>query len=177
MHKTSSKVELGSEHPLCDSIQLVLLILYFAVWGIDNIGYFAFGISTVLVGFTSYPLLLLPAALLWGFGIYLVLKSHEAVFGETTGQPRLNDLGVYSWVRHPMYLGTLVFCLGFIFIMPSLLSFGVWITFFIFYDKMATYEEKDLIRLLGEEYIEYQKRVPKWFPRIRSGLYLENKLG
>jgi protein-S-isoprenylcysteine O-methyltransferase Ste14 len=57
-----------------------------------------------------------------------------------------------------------MFCLGFLFIMPSLLSFGVWTAFFIFYDKMATYEEKDLIRMLGEGYIHYRKRVPKWCP-------------
>jgi protein-S-isoprenylcysteine O-methyltransferase Ste14 len=33
-------------------------------------------------------------------------------------------------------------------------------------DKMATYEEKDLIRILGKEYIAYQKRVPKWCPKL-----------
>jgi len=42
---------------------------------------------------------------------------------------------------------------------------------------MATYEEKDLIRILGEEYTAYQKRVPKWFPGIRHRIYLENKPG
>jgi protein-S-isoprenylcysteine O-methyltransferase Ste14 len=69
-------------------------------------------------------------------------------------------------VRHPMYLGTLLFCLTFFFAMPSFLSFMIWIVFFIFYDKMATYEENDLIRIFGEKYISYQKRVPKWIPRI-----------
>jgi len=122
-----------------------------------------------LVELTSFPLLLLPAILSLGFGTYLGLKSHEAVFGETVGQPELIDSGVYSWVRHPMYLGTLIFCLGFFFSSLSLLSLGVWIGFFILYDKMATYEEKDLIRILGEEYIAYQKRVPKWVPCTRPG--------
>ena len=158
------RVGLGSEHPLCDSFQLVMLILYFAVWAVDSLSYFAFKVSTVSIGFTSFPLLLLPAFLSWSLGIYFELKSHEAIFEETTGQPKLNDSGVYSWVRHPMYLGTLMFCLGFFFIMPSILSLGVWIAFFMFYDKMATYEEKDLIRILGEEYINYQERVPKWRP-------------
>ena len=46
--------------------------------------------------------------------------------------------------------------------MPSLLSLGVWVAFFIFYDKMATYEERDLIRTIGEEYVDYQKQVSKW---------------
>jgi len=162
---SNKKAGLGSEHPCCDSIQLVMLILYFAVWGIDSISYFLFRVSTVSIDLTSFPLLLLPAILSLSFGIYLALKSHEAVFGKTTGQPKLIDSGVYSLVRHPMYLGILMCCLGFFFITPSLLSLGVWTAFFIFYDKMATYEEKDLIRILGEEYITYQRRVPKWFPR------------
>ena len=86
-------------------------------------------------------------------------------------QPKFVDSGVYAVVRHPMYLGTPLFCLSFLFISFSLLSIGIWVAFFIFYDKMATYEEKDLVRILGEEYIAYQKRVSKWFPRIRLELF------
>ncbi len=161
---SNRRVRLGSEHPLCDSVQLAILISFFAGLGVDSLGHFVFGVSTIFLGFVSFPLLWIPAFLLWSLGIYFTLKSHEAVFGGMTGQPRLLDSGVYSWVRHPMYLGILMLCLGFLFIMPSLLSFGVWIAFFIFYDTMATYEEKDLIRILGEEYVNYQKRVPKWCP-------------
>jgi protein-S-isoprenylcysteine O-methyltransferase Ste14 len=157
---------LGSEHPLCDSIQLIILILFFVTWGIDSIGKVIFGVSTIFVELVVLPLLLLPAIFSWSLGIYLTLKSHETIFGETTGQPMLNDSGVYSWVRHPMYLGILLFCLGFLFIMPSLFSLGVWVVFFIFYDKMATYEENDLVRILSEKYIDYQKRVPRWLPKL-----------
>ncbi len=162
MKMPNNRVVLGSEHPLCDSIQLMMLICYFVVWGIDSFSYFVFGVSTVLIGFISFPLLMLPAILSWSFGIYLSLKSHEAIFGETTSQPKLADSGVYSWVRHPMYLGTLLFCLGFLFIEFSLLSSGVWIAFFIFYDRMAVYEEEDLSRMFGEDYSNYRRRVPRW---------------
>jgi protein-S-isoprenylcysteine O-methyltransferase Ste14 len=168
---------LGSEFPHCDQIQLIMLILFFVVWMIDSLSFFIFRYSTVFTGLFSLPVLLLPAILSLGLGLYLVAKSHKAVFGEITDQPRLIDSGVYSWIRHPMYLGILLFCLGFFFISPSFLSFGVWLAFFILYDKMTTYEEKDLIRILGKEYIAYQKRVPKWVPRIRQGIYLEDEPG
>ena len=174
---SENKTVLGSEFPHCDQIQLIMIILFFVVWGGDSLSFFIFRYSTVLVGLFSLLVLLLPAILSLGFGLYLIAKSHKAVFGEITDQPRLIDSGVYSWVRHPMYLGILVFCLGFFFLSSSLLSFGVWLAFFILYDKMATYEEKDLIRILGEEYIAYQKRVAKWFPRIRPRSSLEDKLG
>jgi protein-S-isoprenylcysteine O-methyltransferase Ste14 len=143
-----------------------MLILFFAVWGIDALSYFLFRISTIVVEFASFPLLLFPAILSWGFGVYLALKSH-VVFPDEAGKPRLIESGVYSWVRHPMYLGTVLSCLGFSFAIVSLLSLGVLIGFFVFYDKMATYEEEDLVSKLGQEYTFYQKRVPKWLPRLR----------
>ena len=174
---SENRTVLGSEFPHCDQIQLIMIILFFVVLTIDSLSFFIFRCSTVLVGLFSLHVLLLPAVLSLGFGLYLIANSHKAVFGKITDQPRLIDSGVYSRVRHPMYLGILLSCLGFFFVSPSLLSFGVWLAFFILYDKMATYEEKDLIRILGEEYIVYQKRVSKWFPRIRPRSCLENKLG
>jgi protein-S-isoprenylcysteine O-methyltransferase Ste14 len=158
---------LGSEHPLCDKIQVIMLILFFVVWGIDSLSFLIFRYSTVLIGVFSSPILLLPAGFFISFGLYLIENAHKAVFGTVDDKTGLIDSGVYSWVRHPMYLGILMFCLGFFFINLSLLSFGIWIAFFILYDKMATYEEKDLVRILGNEYIDYQNRVPKWFAGIR----------
>jgi protein-S-isoprenylcysteine O-methyltransferase Ste14 len=59
--------------------------------------------------------------------------------------------------------------LGFFFTTLSFLSLLMWVGLFLFYDRMATYEERDLIRILGEQYLNYQKRVSKWFIRIRRG--------
>ena len=146
-----------------------MITLFFTVWTIDSLSNFIFEYSTVITELFSLQLFLVPAILLLFLGAYLIAKSHKAVFSEKIIQPKLVDSGVYSRVRHPMYFGILLFCLGFFFIIPSLLSFGVWLAFFILYDRMATYEEKQLIRKLGEEYTAYQKRVPKWFPIPKIG--------
>ncbi len=156
---------LGSEHPLCDRIQLVMVILFLVVWGVDFLAFSVFGYSTVLAAVISFPLLLLPSSATLVIGVYLIAKSHKVVFGEANVQPKLIDSGVYSWVRHPMYLGTLMICLALFFASLSLLSFGVLIVFFILYDRMTDHEEKCLIEILEEEYITYQKRVSKWLPR------------
>ena len=109
MVKVSEKRHgLGSEHPLCDRIQLIMLILFLVVWGIDSLSFIFFRYSTVLVNVISFPLLLLPSLASLGAGLYLVAKSHKAVFDEAPVQPKLLDSGVYSWVRHPMYLGILM---------------------------------------------------------------------
>lgn len=158
---------LGSEHPLCDQIQLIFIILFFIFLGIDTLSFFMFSYSTVILNAVSFPALLIGMMFFLCVGLYLVSKAHKAVFNEGCDQPKLIDSGVFVFVRHPMYLGILLCCLSFLFISVSLLSFLTWIAFFIFYDRMATYEEKSLIDILGEEYIAYQKRVPKWLPRLR----------
>ena len=157
---------LGSEHPLCDRVQLLMLIFFFVVWGLDSLGFFMFGYSTIIFQALAFPPLLAGTVLSLAFSFYLVSKSHKAVLEQVQDPPQLVDSGVYAWVRHPMYLGILLFCLAFLFVSVSLVSIGMWIGFFVFYDRMATYEEKSLIEILGEPYIAYQKRVSKWFPRL-----------
>jgi protein-S-isoprenylcysteine O-methyltransferase Ste14 len=155
---------LGSEHPLCDRIQLLMLILFFVVWGIDTLGFFVLGYSTVIFQAMRYPLLLAGTVIFISLSFYLLLRSHKAALEQVP--PRLVDSGVYACVRHPMYLGILFFCLAFLFVSVSLVSIGLWIAFFIFYDRMATYEEKSLIEILDDPYIAYQKRVSKWLPGV-----------
>jgi protein-S-isoprenylcysteine O-methyltransferase Ste14 len=155
---------LGSEHPLCDRIQVVMVILFFVSWMLDSLSHFVFGYSTVVFEAVSFPALLIGTILVLCLSLYLTSKAHKAVFDEGLTRARLVDSGVYAVVRHPMYLGTLLFCLSFLFISFSLISVGIWIALFIFYDGMATYEERSLTEIVGEEYVAYQKRVAKWFP-------------
>lgn len=154
---------LGSEHPFCDTVQLLMLILFFTVWVFDS---FILNLSTVFAGVAPLPLRLCFASLSLGLGLYFAGQSHQAIFDQASEPPKLVDVGVYSRVRHPMYLGTLLFCLGFFLFTLSLLALMVWVLFLVFYDRMATYEEKDLVEILGEEYVRYQRRVPKWVPRF-----------
>ena len=157
---------LGSEHPLCDRIQLIILTTFFIAWGIDSLSFFFFRYSTVIFQALSFPALLAGTILFLGLSLNLVSKSHKAVLEQTHDPPQLVDSGVYAWVRHPMYLGTLFFCLAFLFSSVSLVSIGIWVAFFIFYDRMATYEEKSLIKIIGEDYIAYKNRVSKWLPKV-----------
>ncbi len=70
--------------------------------------------------------------------------------------------GLYRIVRHPLYL----FCLMFIWSCPDLtldrLLFNILWTIWIFAGTI--FEERDLVSVFGEEYKEYQKRVPMLLP-------------
>jgi protein-S-isoprenylcysteine O-methyltransferase Ste14 len=163
----SHRTGLGAEHPLNDKVQAVFLVVYLAVWVLDS---FVFHLSTVLAGLIPLFVRLSLGILSLAVGIYLVTKSEAAIFGKTlrgrTGKPQFITTGVYAWVRHPLYLGSLLVLLIFFFSTLSLLSLLVWVGLFIFFDRMATYEERDLIRILGEQYLNYQKQVPKWLIRV-----------
>ena len=151
---------LGPEHPVCDRVQLLMLFLFFIVWGADSLSYFMLGYSTVILEVLAFPALLAGTIVFFCLSLYLLSKSHKAVLEQVHDPPQLVDSGVYAWVRHPMYLGILLFCLSFLFISVSLVSIGIWIAFFIFYYRMTRYEEKSLIEILGKQYTDFQKRSP-----------------
>ena len=143
----------------------MLLIPFLVVWGLDSSVY---QFSTVLAGFIPTVVRLILAGISLGLAFLLGRLSHQSLFSEIRDPPKVLDTGVYAKVRHPMYLGVLLFYMGFILATLSLLSLGIWIGIFFLYDKMATYEEKDLIRMFGDAYLNYQQQVPKWLPRITS---------
>ena len=155
----SGRKGLGAEHPLNDKVQAVFLVVYLVVWGLDS---FVFRFSTVLAGLVPVFVRIILAVISFVVAIYLAGKSHSAIFKKADGEPKLMTNGVYRWTRHPMYLAALLIILPFFFMTLSLLPLLVWIGLFVFLDRMATYEIRDLIRILGEQYLNYQRQVPKW---------------
>ncbi len=152
-----SRHGIGAENPINDSAQVVFAFIFFIIWGIDS---FLLHYTLNLLGLTSLFASVPIGVISFIVGVYFVRKSEAVVFSNTAG--KVIDIGVYGRVRHPMYLGELLILLGFSIATLSILSFVVWIAFFIFIDKMATYEEKDLTRILGQQYSDYKKRVHKW---------------
>jgi len=72
--------------------------------------------------------------------------------------------GAYSICRHPLYFSWLLAVWGFIIASPYLLylEFAILITLFVVY--MSKEEEKAMIALFGERYVNYTKRVPFILP-------------
>ena len=59
-----------------------------------------------------------------------------------------------------------MFYLGLAIVTGSLYSIAMLVMIFVFYDYMATYEEKLLELRFGEGYRNYKKRTGKWVPRF-----------
>ncbi|MCH6583047.1 MAG: isoprenylcysteine carboxylmethyltransferase family protein [Proteobacteria bacterium] len=80
------------------------------------------------------------------------------------GTHRLEIKGIYGWVRHPMLLA------GFLFLATSGPSRNNLVFLLMYTSYMligAYYEERRLIRIFGEQYVEYKRHVGAFFPRLR----------
>ena len=78
----------------------------------------------------------------------------------------LNTTGIYSVVRHPLYLGNLVMIFG------LLLFVRVWwfaligaLLFWVYYERIAFAEEEFLRRKFGDSYLEWAEKTPAFVPR------------
>jgi len=78
---------------------------------------------------------------------------------------KLVIVGLYRFVRNPMYVGVLTWVAGW-----SLMS-GSWrmgiyavVLFIMFHLRVLYYEEPNLAKLFPENWAEYRRRVHRWLP-------------
>jgi protein-S-isoprenylcysteine O-methyltransferase Ste14 len=77
--------------------------------------------------------------------------------------------GAFRHVRHPLYLASILSYLGLSVSTISLFSLALFVVIFVFYNYIASYEEKLLDKRFGEGYTRYKERTGKWLPRIGRG--------
>jgi len=72
--------------------------------------------------------------------------------------------GLYAYVRHPLYTGSLLF----IWFSPemSLNRLALWIVFSLYLVIGAWFEERKLLKDFGSTYAEYKARTPMLIPRL-----------
>ena len=73
--------------------------------------------------------------------------------------------GIYSKIRHPIYLGRILLNVGFLIIIPIIPMLVISIAFIIIWYLMALYEERLLIEKFGKKYKNYKKKVPMFIPK------------
>jgi protein-S-isoprenylcysteine O-methyltransferase Ste14 len=77
--------------------------------------------------------------------------------------------GAFRHVRHPLYLGSVLFYLGLAASTASIAALTLTLVIFAFYDHIATYEERWLEGRYGDDYRAYRGRTGKWWPHRRRG--------
>jgi len=155
--------DLAGEHPFGDAGQLILLVIFLIVWVGDS---FIFRWSTFPVHYFSVFMRISLGVLFLIGAWYFAMEGMRIVFGEVRAEPSVISKGVFSRVRHPVYLGCILFYLGLIMFTVSLFSALVCIAIIIFYHVISRYEEGLLSAKFGRDYEQYKKSVPMWIPRL-----------
>lgn len=99
------------------------------------------------------------------FGFYIMYKGWMLIYG-AKGEKLVTE-GIYSYVRHPQYVGLFLITMGFLIQWPSLTTLIMWPILIFAYYKLAMREEKDVEKQFGQEYSEYKKRVPAFIPKFK----------
>jgi protein-S-isoprenylcysteine O-methyltransferase Ste14 len=127
--------------------------------------------------FITQPALIQPVFLLLGVisglaGVILAMKASSVIDVSTVADMRTDRKaelitdGIYSRIRHPLYLATiLVFsALALVYPFPVVIVFSLSL---IGYTMIGAYfEERKLLKHYGDEYIEYMKTAGFILPRI-----------
>ncbi len=168
MSKYQHSHGIGSEHPRSHQYQLIGTLLVLIVVLIDI---FFLKLTIALAEFVPLVLRIGIFILLVILAFILVDGSHKLVFASSNlNPPKVITKGVYAWIRHPMYCAYILGYIGVIVLTMSLISLIPFVIAFLLLNRIAAYEEQELVKILGNEYIEYTKSVPRWIPKVRKVL-------
>lgn len=122
--------------------------------------------------FYPIPIVVHLGYLVATLGVIVLLRSIREISIKKfliESETQANDLiikGIYSRIRHPLYLG-LVLIFGGYFMVSGTWGAGVHLACLILYLPFGIqFEEKNLLEFFGDAYREYQRKVPAFFPRL-----------
>lgn len=104
--------------------------------------------------------------------VYTVGHTPQNTSGRNTeGQvaESLNTTGIYSTVRHPLYLGNFFMWMG-----PALLTGQFWfmialvLFYWIYYERIMYAEEQFLTRSFGQPYLDWARTQPAFVPNFKN---------
>lgn len=127
-------------------------------------------------------------SLVMGFFLCLVgLILRAWASGHLLKNAFLATSGPYRFSRNPLYLANLVIGFGLVAAANSLVCWLIFLFYFlIFYPATIIKEQRQMAELFPQEYGEYERKVPLFFPRLRTSfpsnarkfslaLYFQNK--
>jgi protein-S-isoprenylcysteine O-methyltransferase Ste14 len=98
--------------------------------------------------------------------------SHKATSGRNTKEQvaeALNTKGIYSTLRHPLYLGNYFMWIGVI-----IYTCNIWfvicssLLFWLYYERIMFAEERFLEKKFGKDYLDWSLKVPAFIPSFKN---------
>lgn len=153
-----------SVYVLLASLMLMLLFWQWRpigapVWAATSAAGQVVGWAVFALGF---GLVLLSTFLIDHFDLFGLKQVLRQFFGRPTAPARFVTPFLYKLVRHPLYLGFLLAFWGGPVMTAGHLLFAATMSAYIL--VAIRFEERDLVRQLGERYVAYREQVPMLVP-------------
>ena len=147
-------------------LTIYVLVRFF---GLDSPGLNASLWSTLLgVGELGMLIAMILGYILLFIGIGIFIQGWRELY-HARQKNQLVTTGLYHFVRHPQYAGLFLGLFGEgIVHWPTLFSIVIFPIIVIAYTYLARSEEKKVIAQFGDQYREYQARVPMFIPRLNQ---------
>lgn len=123
-------------------------------------------ISMIVLAYLEFnlSLFIVPGAILIIIGL-VFFRAGLAEIGENLRiAKKVYSKGIYSRVRHPIYSGLILACLGLALVVYSVLFFVYVVVLILMLVIIALYEEKHLIKRFGKAYLNYKKETGMFIP-------------
>lgn len=147
-------------------IPLVLFVLVIPFVFTTDYLVFSPTLRTVL----SYVAFIL-SALGFAIRIYAVGTAARGTSGRNTGDQvadALNITGMYSMVRHPLYLGNYLIWIGIVaYTLNPYFIIIVTLLYWLYYERIMLAEEMHLTRSYGDKYLSWASSVPAFIPSLK----------
>lgn len=102
---------------------------------------------------------------------YTVGTTPKGTSGRNTKEQKafvLNTTGIYSTVRHPLYIGNYFIWIGIVvFTYNPYLIVVVSLLYWIYYERIMYAEERFLERKFGEKYVNWASSLPAFLPNLK----------
>lgn len=145
-----------------------LLIFVFIVFALllDRLLGITDVIPSPFSAFLSLPAFLF-ALFLTGWSVLHFLKARGTPV-PSNPPPQLVATGPYRYVRNPMVTGIFALLFGFGLLLGSVSLLVIFAPVFIYINvwELKTIEEPELLKRLGQDYIDYKKNTPMFFPSM-----------
>ena len=100
-----------------------------------------------------------------GGGFILISAGWKRLY-EAQRRHALATSGIYSYVRHPQYVGFILVMFGFLLQWPTLLTLAMFPVLTFMYVRMARSEEQEAVATFGDAYRRYMNEVPGFIPHL-----------
>jgi protein-S-isoprenylcysteine O-methyltransferase Ste14 len=109
--------------------------------------------------------------LAWGYLQYRLCGTYRTRLGGggpglSVPPERIIDVGIYGYLRNPMYLGHMIFMLGLAITFWSWAALLLLAVHLVWFNNRAKEDEAHLEALFGAPYLAYKARVKRWIPGI-----------